>query len=409
MHSDHAQRTEELLDGRYRLRGRVGSGGMADVFEAEDSVLERTVAIKLIRRDDGRAGSADRAHTEKALLAGLNHPSVVGLYDAHLDPGSPQYLVMEFVDGPTLAQRLTRGLLTTAELAPVAADLAEALRAVHAAGVIHRDVKPSNVLLAQPPEADGRWRAKLADFGIACTADTSRARTGVVLGTSSYMAPEQLRDLPLEPSADIYALGLVLLECLTGVSGYPLGTDMEAARRRLTVPPEIPRTVPPGWARLISRMTQTDAASRPSASEVFDAVRSMSSTHSPDAGDDRPTSPLPAEPADDPVRGLDARPRGRRRTYGAIAAAATAFGILAAIIPWTAASAPLPAARASAVIAVERDAADPDAAVVQDEVSSPAAPVAPASANGQGNSDRAHDKDKKGQQGPGHHGKGPKS
>jgi serine/threonine protein kinase len=257
MHAEDAPPTEALLNGRYRLLDRLGRGGMATVYRAEDEILERTVAIKLIRHDPDVPFAADRVHTEKALLAAVNHPALVTLFDAHLDPGAPQYLVMELVDGPSLAQRMTHGPLSPTDVAQIGEDLANALEAVHAAGIIHRDVKPSNVLLAPPATASGRWTAKLADFGIACTAETSKVRTGVVLGTAAYMAPEQLRDLPLTPAADIYALGLVLLEALTGRHGYPIGTSIESARVRLTEPPEIPDSVTPGWRRLILWMTRT--------------------------------------------------------------------------------------------------------------------------------------------------------
>ena len=182
--------TSALLDGRYLLEDRVGKGGMATVYRAEDTHLGRTVAIKMIHDGGDAVSSVDRAHTEKALLASMNHPSLVTLYDAQLEPGRPQYLVMEFVDGPTLAARMAEGPLPPRQLAHLTQNLAEGLAAAHAAGIIHRDVKPSNVLLARTGDAAVPWTAKLADFGIACSIGRSPMTSpGIVLGTLAYMAP----------------------------------------------------------------------------------------------------------------------------------------------------------------------------------------------------------------------------
>lgn len=354
MHAEDAPPTEALLNGRYRLLDRLGRGGMATVYRAEDAILERTVAIKLIRHDPEVPFAADRVHTEKALLAAVNHPALVTLFDAHLDPGTPQYLVMELVDGPSLARRMTHGPLSSADAAQIGEDLANALEAVHAAGIIHRDVKPSNVLLAPPATASGRWTAKLADFGIACTPETSKVRTGVVLGTAAYMAPEQLRDLPLTPAADIYALGLVLLEALTGRHGYPIGTSLESARVRLTEPPDIPDAVSPGWRRLILWMTQVDPEERPSAEEVAAEIRGF-------RGGDRSESSGPPDAAATeqlPQTRLLRADTGRRprRVITALIAGAAAMGLLAAIGAWTSSAADSVTARAVAGVTAPRSA-----------------------------------------------------
>lgn len=236
--------TAALLDGRYVLHDRVGQGGIATVYRAEDTHLGRIVAIKMIH-GEGPVASIERAHTEKALLASLSHPSLVTLYDAQLVPGRPQYLVMEFVDGPTLAARMAEGPLPPRDVARITRDLAEGLAAVHAAGIVHRDVKPSNVLLARG--RSGRpLAAKLADFGIATSIEDTRLTTpGIVLGTLTYMAPEQLRDAAPGTPVDIFALGLVVLEALSGETGYAaLGSGRAAAIARLAQPPRISETVP---------------------------------------------------------------------------------------------------------------------------------------------------------------------
>lgn len=184
----------DMLAERYRLVAQIGQGGMARVFRADDTALGRTVAVKVLRPAVEEAVSApERARSEVTLLASLNHPSLVTLFDAHLT-GSPDYLVMEFVDGPTLSARIAEGPVPPAEVATLAAELGEALHVVHGSGVVHRDVKPSNVLLAPPHLPGGRPRAKLADFGIALLLDSARVTTpGTIIGTAAYLAPEQVQ------------------------------------------------------------------------------------------------------------------------------------------------------------------------------------------------------------------------
>jgi len=270
--------TEELLDARYRLGELVGTGGSATVYRAEDTLLGRTVAIKVLG-GDGDAVTPERARSETAVLASLNHPHLVTLFDAHLIPGRTQYLVMEFVDGPTLRSRLDSGPLTSAEAGTLAHDLAEALRMVHASGVIHRDVKPSNVLLGPPTRRDAEWTAKLADFGIAHALDDPRVTTpGLVIGTAAYMAPEQISQGFLGPAVDIYSLGLVLLEALTGRPVYPGTRGVESALARLSAPPAIPASLGRGWTDLLHRMTNSDPARRPTAHQIADAASALVGT-----------------------------------------------------------------------------------------------------------------------------------
>lgn len=275
--------TAALLDGRYVLHDRVGQGGMATVYRAEDTHLGRIVAIKMIH-GEGPVASIERAHTEKALLASLSHPSLVTLYDAQLVPGRPQYLVMEFVDGPTLAARMAEGPLPPRDVARITRDLAEGLAAVHAAGIVHRDVKPSNVLLARG--RSGRpLAAKLADFGIATSIEDTRLTTpGIVLGTLTYMAPEQLRDAAPGTPVDVFALGLVVLEALSGETGYAaLGSGRAAAIARLAQPPRISETVPQEWRDLLTRMTRLEPEERPTAAEVARAARGLLRGYASDA------------------------------------------------------------------------------------------------------------------------------
>lgn len=272
----NADDTAPLLDGRYRLGECVGEGGMARVYRAEDVMLGRTVAIKLIRPGiDG--ASSERARSEMTVLASLNHPSLVTLFDARLVPGQPEYLAMEFVDGPTLGSRLASGgPLPPDIVGHLGAELAEALHVVHKAGVVHRDIKPSNVLLSPPQIPGARPRAKLADFGIAYLLDTSRITSpGLVIGTLAYLAPEQLRGDSPTPAADIYSLGLVFLEALTGARAHPQGGGMAAAVARLESRPEIPASLDEPWTDLLTRMLHPDSAQRPTAAEVAAAAGNL--------------------------------------------------------------------------------------------------------------------------------------
>ncbi|WP_420793544.1 serine/threonine-protein kinase [Microbacterium thalli] len=267
--------TEAMLDGRYRLGDCVGQGGMARVYRAEDVLLGRTVAIKLLR-PEMEGATSNRARSEMTVLASLNHPALVTLYDAQLSPGRAEYLVMEFVDGPTLAARIAAGPLPPADVAALAADLAEALHVVHGAGIVHRDIKPSNVLLSQTSLPGSRSGAKLADFGISVLVDAARlTQPGTVIGTAAYLAPEQLTNAPPAPPADIYALGLVLLESLTGGRAFPHAEGFGEALARLSVAPEIPDALGADWVALLTRMTAMRPEERPSAVDVYAAASDL--------------------------------------------------------------------------------------------------------------------------------------
>ncbi len=249
-----------LIAERYEVVGRLAVGGMADVFAARDRRLQRDVAVKI-----GRGlGTTDRGRfdTETRLLASLQHPHLVQVFDAGVHEGDP-YLVLQLAEGPTLGHLLCAGPLDEDRLASLGGDVAGALAHVHGLGIVHRDVKPANVLTA----ADGRWL--LGDFGIARLVDDAGVTaTGTAIGTPAYFAPEQVAGGSATPATDVYALGLVLLEAATGRSAFP-GPWAEAARARLVNDPDV-GAAPAAWRDLIAAMTARDPADRPPAVVVHE-------------------------------------------------------------------------------------------------------------------------------------------
>ncbi|MET8574672.1 protein kinase [Streptomyces sp. NPDC005012] len=286
---------DHVLSHRYRLGAKIGAGGMADVYEGVDTRLQRPVAVKVFRPGP-QPQTEDRLAEEAVLLAQLHGPGLVTLYDIGRRDDRT-YLVMELVDGPTLGGLLAGGALPRTRVAALGAALARALAHVHRAGIVHRDVKPSNVLL----DADGA--PHLADFGIARLVDTTRhTAPDVLTGTAAYLAPEQVAGGRIGPAADVYALGLVLLECLKGTPEYT-GTPLEAAIARIHRPPAIPDGLPAGLVALLRAMTAQDPAARPTADECARTLTTL--TAAPDPHPARAASPAPggaSAPAASPAR-----------------------------------------------------------------------------------------------------------
>ena len=256
-----------VIGGRYRLDALIGRGGTAEVWRATDLSLDRVVALKLVTvdHDESSARAADEART----LARLSHPALVQVYDAGTDASGRPWVVMELVEGETLADAMRRGPLAVARITEIGAAVAEALDHVHSQGLVHRDVKPANVLLRRS------GGAKLTDFGIARLVDAARVTsTGLMVGTAAYLAPEQVTGEQVGPPADVYALGLVLLEALTGVREYD-GPAVEAAMARLHRTPAVPGTLPDGYAELLTAMTSRYPEDRPTAAQVALDLRSL--------------------------------------------------------------------------------------------------------------------------------------
>jgi serine/threonine protein kinase len=250
---------------RYRVTELIGHGGMAEVYRATDEALGREVALKIFRPEYASAQDLDRQQGEVRLLAKVSHPCLVTLFDATADAEGRAVLVLEFVPGTDARHRLHDGPMDAATVAAIGADVARALAYIHSQGVIHRDVSPANILLPDSPHAVA---AKLTDLGIARLVDEARlTATGLVTGTASYMSPEQVTGQQLTAASDIYSLGLVLLEALTGRREFP-GKAVEAASARLARDPRIPTALGEPWASLLREMTNRDPARRPTAEEV---------------------------------------------------------------------------------------------------------------------------------------------
>ncbi|MFF4342991.1 protein kinase [Kitasatospora sp. NPDC001540] len=258
-----------LFAGRYRVEGTLGQGSAAEVLRAVDLHLGREVALKVLRRG-APEDFARRFTAEARTLARLRHHGVVEVYD-HGSADDRPYLVLELVDGTTLADVLRASPLPASATLRLGRELARTLAFVHAHGVVHRDVKPSNVLI------DASGTPRLTDFGIArhpwdeYAQDADATRTGFVVGTPAYLAPEQIRGEGARPPADVYALGLLLIECLTGRRVYP-GGPMEAAVARLLHSPAVPPGTPAPLAGALHAMTRTDPAARPSAAACADLL-----------------------------------------------------------------------------------------------------------------------------------------
>jgi serine/threonine-protein kinase len=231
----------DVIDGRYRILGRIGGGGMANVYLAEDTTLGRRVAIKMLhRRFVEDAKFVERFRREAKAAAGLNHPNIVGVYDWG-QVGSENYIVMEYVEGETLKELIRRrGRLTGSDAVAICLELLAAVGAAHGNGVIHRDIKSQNILL------DREGRAKVADFGIAQAGDPGMTEVGSILGTAQYLAPEQARGEAVDERSDLYSVGVVLYEMLTGRVPFKGDSAVTVALKHVNELPPEPAGLVPG-------------------------------------------------------------------------------------------------------------------------------------------------------------------
>jgi serine/threonine-protein kinase len=330
----------ELLGGRYRLEDRIASGGMGEVWRAADTVLRRDVAVKTLRAGrSGDPGFEERFRHEARAMAALHHPGIADVYDFGEDD-SDAYIVMELVHGTPLNQLIAeKGRLTTDETMSIVAQAGRALEAAHQAGIVHRDVKPGNLII----EPDGT--VVLVDFGVARSSE-SAALTGAkeVVGTALYIAPEQVSKAETGPAADVYALGAVAYHCLAGHPPFEGESPIAVAIQHVQEePPPLPLDVPDPVRALVARAMAKNPADRFPSAEAMAAEASrmgsgdattvlMGAVSSADRtvpvgvpvrSDSPPT--LPAPPGT-PARG--------HRTLLTVAAVVIGLGVAATLLVW---------------------------------------------------------------------------
>ena len=295
----------ELIADRYRIEDRLGSGGMSSVFRATDTILERTVAVKILAEhlsDDERFVA--RFRREALAVAKLVHPNIVQVYDTGIDHGQ-HYIVMEYVRGRSGAQLLqAEGKLDPETTVEIGVQSCAGLDYAHRHGIIHRDIKPGNLMIIGGPAGGGDMTVKITDFGIARASEQTRiTQVGSVVGTAAYLAPEQARGDEATPSSDVYSLGVVLYQFLTGRLPYEGASLAELAVRQQSEQPLHPSSyndaVPEAVGDAVLVALDSDPSRRfAAAGELADALRRGLTGESPAGtaatrilGDDTPTAP----------------------------------------------------------------------------------------------------------------------
>ena len=255
-----------VLGGRYELTSRIAVGGMGEVWKGRDSVIDREVAAKILKEEYlSDQGFLDRFRAEARSMGAVSHPGIAAVYDYGEETGSP-YLVMEYVPGEPLSSLIDRNVvLPEADVLELTAQSAEALGAAHRSGVVHRDVKPGNILVT--PD----FRVKLTDFGIARVTDQAPlTKTGQVMGTAQYLAPEQATGKGSTPKSDLYSLGIIMYEALAGRRPFTGDSQVAIAIAQVnTAPPELPTTVSEPIRRLVDSLLSKKQELRPESGEAL--------------------------------------------------------------------------------------------------------------------------------------------
>jgi serine/threonine-protein kinase len=317
----------ESIDGRYRLIGRLGSGGMADVWCAEDSELGRRVALKFLHERFAQDREfVERFRREAAAAAGLQHPNVVGVYDRGEHDGS-HYIAMEYVEGASLKELISQGL-TVPEAVEITRQVLAGARFAHAHGIVHRDLKPQNVLV------NSQGRALVTDFGIARAGASEITQTGSVLGTAHYLSPEQAQGLPVTPASDLYSIGVILYEALTGRVPFEGDSAVSVALKQVSEQPRPPSELNPEISRaldaVVLRALAKDPANRFASAEEFLGALDAAEAD-PGGGALGDTAAYAAVPAPAPPPPVFAPPPRRFWTRGRVALLALLALLLAGV------------------------------------------------------------------------------
>lgn len=318
-----------LIAGRYRLQRRVGVGGMGEVWQALDESLGRVVAVKPLApapgsSDEEAARAKERAMREGRIAARLQHPGAVTVYDVAEDGGRP-VLVMEYVPGENLAELIARrGTLPADEVARIGAEVGAALAAAHAAGIVHRDVKPANILITEGGQA------KITDFGIArARGDVTVTATGLLVGTPAFLAPEVARGAEPSPTSDVFSLGATLFTALEGRAPFGDGDNAMAVLHAVAGGQAVTRVDQSPVSDVVEHMMRPDPARRPTMAEAAERFHALAAGHRPPAPTRVDMRPLPAVPAETPAR----RGLGRGGIALLIAAAVAAALTLLVLLP----------------------------------------------------------------------------
>jgi serine/threonine-protein kinase len=327
---------QQTLGGRYTLLNELGTGGMSVVWRAQDEVLGRPVAVKLLAgRYAGDPSSRARIRDEARAAAALSHPNIAQVYDfgeSEENGSCHQYVVMELINGPTLAQRVSRGPLPPRTVFRIGTEVAAALAAAHADGLVHRDIKPANVMVT--PSG-----AKVVDFGLAAVAGPIEPDEQL-LGTPAYLAPERLTGDAVQPASDVYALGVLLYRLLANHSPWSVDTTTQMLDAHVYIEPDpLPQLpgVPPAVTELVHRCLRKEPAERPTAAEASailakaagkDAEPVVHEEAKPAAAAPVPVHGEPADAGKPPAR------QGRRRRLLLIGSA-VAVVLVAALLAWT--------------------------------------------------------------------------
>jgi serine/threonine protein kinase len=309
--------------GNYTITSTLGEGGMGVVYRAEHPMIGKQVAIKVLHPDHAaRADAAARCFLEARAVNEIRHPNVVDIIDCGVadlgEHGSVHYLLMELLDGEPLRALIDKGPIPPARAVALALEVARALAAAHAKGIIHRDIKPENIFLAREADVE---HVKVLDFGIAKLMDEQKfgrlTKSGVTLGTPRYMAPEQLDDEDVDGRADVYALGIVLYEMLSGAAPFADETTARSVWRRMnelpTLSPELAATLPAGLEDVIARTLDPDRVRRPEMADLVNALADPSIELPSVAGTGPQTRRLGKQPPKSEPATTDIEPpRGKR-------------------------------------------------------------------------------------------------